>query len=108
MSNQWQHGLCGCFDNCGLCVISNLVPCYQFGRNAEAVGENCLLCGLAFLVPGVNQILGALNRGKIRDSKGIEGGFPGDCIMWLFCPFCALVQEAQEVQEVKTQGMARE
>lgn len=108
MSNQWQHGLCGCFDNIGLCVISYFVPCYQFGRNAEAVGENCLLCGLAFLVPGVNLVLGTLNRSKIRDSKGIQGTFVGDLVMWFCCPLCSLVQEAQELQGVKPQGMSRE
>ncbi|KAL8618813.1 hypothetical protein ACOMHN_000241 [Nucella lapillus] len=108
MSNQWQHGLCGCFDNCGLCILSYFVPCYQFGRNAEAVGESCVLCGLVFLVPGLHVILGAMNRKKIRESKGIEGGIVGDCLLWLLCPLCALVQEAQEVQDVKPQSMARE
>lgn len=108
MSNEFQHGLCGCFDNLGLCIISYFVPCYQFGKNAEAVGDSCLLCGLAFLIPGVDLCLGAHIRTKIRDAKGIPGSFIGDLILWFCCPLCALVQEAQEVQDMRPQAIARE
>lgn len=108
MSSQWQHGLCGCFDNCGLCIISYFAPCYRFGKNAEAVGDSCVLCGLLFLLPGVDLVLGAVIRGKIRESKGIEGSFVSDLLMWCCCPFCALVQEAQEVDGMVPQAIARE
>ncbi|XP_076458694.1 uncharacterized protein LOC143292369 [Babylonia areolata] len=98
MSAEWQHGLFGCFDNLGLCIISYFVPCYQFGKNAEAVGENCLTCGIAFLLPLIN-ILAALKiRGKIRELKGIPGSTVSDLLTFCCCPLCALVQEAQEVQ----------
>lgn len=30
--NQWKHGLCGCFDNCELCIITYFVPCYTAGK----------------------------------------------------------------------------
>ncbi|KAK6166389.1 hypothetical protein SNE40_023095 [Patella caerulea] len=108
MANEFQHGLFGCFDNLGLCIISYFVPCYQFGKNAEAVGESCLLCGILFLIPVVDLFLGAHIRTKIRDSKGIGGSFVGDLLFWFCCPCCALVQEAQEVEGVRTQAIARE
>lgn len=110
MSGEWQHGLCGCFDNCGICIISYFLPCYQFGKNAEAVGDSCLLCGLGIMIPGIDWFLGAHIRSKIRESKGINGSFVGDLLFWCFCPFCALVQEAQEVQGMtaQAQSMARE
>ena len=68
-------------------------------QNAEAVGESCMLCGLLYFVPMVN--IGALLsvRGKIRDQSGIAGGCCEDLLVILFCHFCALVQEAQEIQE---------
>ena len=35
MPNQWQSEICGCFDNCGICVVAFLVPCYTFGKSLE-------------------------------------------------------------------------
>lgn len=108
MSGEWQHGLFGCFDNFSLCLISYFVPCYQFGKNAEAVGESCLLCGLALLVPLVDLWAVISIRGKIRESKGIQGSLVGDLLTWCVCPLCALVQESQELQGISPQAMARE
>lgn len=108
MSNEWQHGLFGCFDNFGICIVSYFIPCYQFGKNAEAVGENCLLCGLGMLVPILDIFLVLKIRGKIREAKGIQGSLVGDLFTWCFCGICALVQEAQEVQDMTPQSIARE
>jgi len=105
---EFQHGLFGCFDNCTLCLISYFVPCYQFGKNAEAAGESCLMCGLLFLIPVVDLFIAASVRGKIRDKQSIEGSFIKDLLVWCCCPLCALVQEAQEAQTMTPQAIARE
>jgi len=107
MSAQWKHGLFGCFDDCTLCIISYFVPCYQFGKNAEAVGESCLSCAIASMIPLLNIYAVITIRGKIRETRGIEGGVVGDLLTWCFCGLCALVQEAQECKEI-TGGMAIE
>jgi len=104
---EWKHGLCGCFDNCGICLLSYFVPCYQFGKNAEAVGESCLLCGISFLTPAII-ITGPIVRGKIREKQGIPGSFVTDLLKWWCCSLCALVQEAQEVREFAPSAMALE
>ncbi|WAR06728.1 hypothetical protein MAR_016686 [Mya arenaria] len=52
---------------------------------------------LAFMVPVFNVVLWSRVRGKVRESKGIPGDVRGDCLRILLCPFCALMQEAQEV-----------
>jgi len=65
---EFQHGLFGCFDNCGVCVLAFFVPCYTQGRIAEKVGEDCLVCGLLQLVPIANLIFRAQIRGKVRQS----------------------------------------
>jgi Cys-rich protein (TIGR01571 family) len=31
--NDFQEGLCGCFDDCNICLCSFCCPCIQFGRN---------------------------------------------------------------------------
>ncbi|CAG5131848.1 unnamed protein product [Candidula unifasciata] len=104
---QFQHGLFGCFDNIGLCLITYIAPCYTFGKNAEAVGDSCLICGLIFFVPFANLLALLQVRGKIRDSRSIDGSCVGDLCAVLFCTLCSLVQEAQEVQSPGGQHMAR-
>ncbi|XP_046337070.1 cell number regulator 10-like [Haliotis rufescens] len=104
---SWQHGLFGCFDNFGTCIVTYLVPCYTFGKNAEAVGDSCFLCGAAYFVPGLNLFALLSVRGKIRERKGIDGTFVNDCCAIILCHPCALVQEANEIQCPGSQFMAR-
>ena len=33
--NPWQHGVFGCFDNCGICIVTYFLPCYTFGKEAS-------------------------------------------------------------------------
>lgn len=109
MSAEWSNGLCGCFNNCTLCIITYVAPCYIAGKNAEAVGEDCLMCGAVTFVPFANIFFGAKIRGKIREEKGIGGSFVGDLFMRLCCMICALTQEAQEVKNTSfTQGIDRQ
>lgn len=105
---EWQHGLFGCFDNCMVCIVTYFVPCYSFGKVAESVGESCLLCGLVTFVPLVNIFCAAKIRGKVRENKGIEGGFVNDLLMSCCCFFCSVAQEAQEMNAVGSQSITRE
>lgn len=106
---EWTNSIFGCFNNCGMCIITYFVPCYTAGKNAEAVGESCLLCGLIIVLPIANIIFPAQIRGKVREQKGIEGSFLGD-IMWSFCCLpCSFIQVGQEIRggECMAQSMAR-
>jgi len=107
---EFQHGLCGCFNDCSLCVITYFLPCYVEGKNSEAVAESCFLCGCLQLIPIVNCISRMKVRTKIREAKGIEGSAGKDCCLHLFCGFCAIIQEAQEVKGMPAlpSNMARE
>eukprot|EP00116_Pleurobrachia_bachei_P017660 sb/3477922/ len=80
---EWAHGLTGCFDDCGTCVITLIAPCVTYGRNGEASGvfESCFWAGI---------------RGAIREKHGIEGGCFGDFMTIICCGLCALVQENQQ------------
>lgn len=92
---EFQHGLFGCFDNCGLCLISWIVPCYTVGKTAEAVGDDCLLCGVGYIFGGC--IVGGIIREKVRNQKGIAGSLVGDIFVHFCCPLCAIVQDNIEV-----------
>jgi len=110
MSGDWQHGLCGCCDNCKTLLCVWCCPCIVAGKIAEKVGENCCLCGLSMFVPILNLICRAQVRGKVRDQKGIGGSFLGDLAYSCCCGPCALCQEANEVGAVDdmAQSMGRE
>lgn len=107
----WKNHLCGCFNNFQICITTFLLPFVTFGTTAEAVGEgNCIVCALAFLVPIFNCYEWVKIRGKIREMRGIPGTSTQDLVIILFCGFCALNQEAMEVdtQSPSAQSMSRE
>ena len=110
MSGDFSHGLFSCFDDCMLCLTTYFVPCYTMGKSAEAVGDDCLLCGLALLVPVLDLYALCSNRAKIREQKGIPGSAVSDVLTVCCCPLCALVQQAQEmgVKAPFGQSMSRE
>jgi len=109
-SADWQNGLFGCFSNLTTCILGYFVPCYVHGKNAAAVGDDCLLCGLVFFVPFADIWFLADNRRKIREQKGIDGSLIGDLAIMCFCTCCAIVQQVNEVNYMTAmaQSMARE
>ena len=76
-------------------IITWFVPCYTFGKNAEQLGESCVMYGLSLLVPILNLWCRTQIRGKIREQKGIEGSCIKDLLCVMFCDPCALIQEAR-------------
>ncbi|GAB1603073.1 cell number regulator 7-like [Argonauta hians] len=103
MSAQFSHSLFGCFDNCGICIVTYFAPCYTAGKNAEATGKSCLLYGLFYIF--FPCIEGGITRQAIREQKGIAGSFVGDILTHFCCSCCALIQEGMEVSP---QAMVRE
>ena len=53
-------------------IITYFVPCYTAGKNAEAIGEGCLVHGVYSVIPILGIYCHALIRGKIREQKNIE------------------------------------
>ncbi|XP_064389115.1 uncharacterized protein LOC135337132 [Halichondria panicea] len=108
MSTDWNNGLCSCFEDCSTCIITLFVPCYTFGKNAEQLGENCVMYGLSWMVPILNIWCRTQIRGKIREQQGIDGSCLNDLLWVFFCEFCTMVQEARQLQGPGGQSMARE
>ena len=96
---EWQHAFCGCFDNIGICIIAYFIPCYTMGKNAEAMGESCLLHGLLGFVPILHFVCPSIIREKVRKQKGIEGNLVEDLLLTMCCTICSLVQVAQELEQ---------
>lgn len=97
MSSDWSNGLCSCLNDIPLCLTTWCAPCYTFGKTAEAMGDDCLMCGVVTFVPLVNLWFFSQIRGKIREQKGIEGSLVSDLLLSCCCSLCTLVQNAQEV-----------
>lgn len=91
---EWANSLFGCFGDSKLCLLTFCVPCYTIGKNAEGLGEDCLMHGLLAAV-GCN--FGPILRWRIRQEKGIKGSMMMDALTWGVLPCCALVQEAREL-----------
>ena len=108
--SMWKSSLFSCFDDLRLCIITYIVPCYTFGKNAEAMGENCLCCAVTYMLPIVQFVAAVRIRGHVRTMKSIPGSTCRDFVIILFCPFCALIQEANEVRGdyLLSQSIARE
>lgn len=94
---EWQNGLFGCFNNCGLCIFTYFVPCYTHGKTAESVGDDCCCCCIALFIPLIDLYAICSTRGKVRESKGIDGSAFGDLIATICCPLCVVIQSAQEM-----------
>jgi len=92
--SDWKFGLFGCFADLKLCLLTYICPCYTMGKNAEGVGENCLLHGLLTMF-GLN--FGPVIRWRLRKDRSIAGSMLMDVLVYTLCPCCALVQEAREL-----------
>jgi len=99
LHTDWNSSLLGCFDDCGLCVLTWCLPCVTFGKNAEASHvTSCCLGGLALLVPCVNLYCLVKVRGAIRHQHRIEGSLIMDVLLILLCSLCTITQEARELK----------
>jgi len=98
---DWQYGLCGCFHNCHVCLLTYFVPCYVVGKVAEKVGESFRLHACLAFVPIANVFFQTKVRGKIRELRGIGGSFGEDFGLHCFCGWCAVIQEALEVDAIE-------
>ena len=94
---DFTNGICGCFNNCGITVMTYACPCYISGKTAESVGKSCAVFGLLSLCPPIGTVTDAMVRGAVREKYNIDGSFIGDLLCHCCCPCCAIVQNAAEV-----------
>jgi Cys-rich protein (TIGR01571 family) len=98
----WDTGLCGCFEDCGSCCMSYWFPCVQFGLNAEKLNPNnscCCNCCLYWLCAGAGCccLVHGQKRGELRRKFNLIASCD-DCCTTMFCPCCALAQEARQLE----------
>ena len=94
MTKDFRYGLFGCLGDKRLCILTFCLPCWTVGKNAEGVGDDCLLHGLLYCI-GLG--FGPVTRWRLREQKGIQGTMLMDVLVHTVCHCCALVQEAREL-----------
>ena len=93
-SNEWKNSPFGCLSDKRLCILTFFVPCYTIGKNAEGLGEDCLLHGLLSML-GLN--FSPVMRWRLRQEKNIKGSMLMDVLMHTVLPCCAMIQDAKEI-----------
>lgn len=118
---EWQHGVCGCMSEPGVCVWGFLCPSIRWADTIGVVGylgfwsafsiyvllqavgfvtgELLLWIALALLCTGYRQ--------QLRESFGMKRDrvtFVQDCLLYCCCPCCLIVQEAKHVDEALKVG----
>eukprot|EP01084_Bolivina_argentea_P121363 215060_1 len=107
MSKEWSNGLFECFGDCGACVYASCCPACAGGEIWEqgqlGTGEwawwvgCCLFCVLGDHCCGPC-FYAVLFTGNLREKRGIEGGFCGDCLECCFCGCCTHTRNLREVR----------
>ncbi|CAD5117313.1 DgyrCDS6099 [Dimorphilus gyrociliatus] len=93
---EYKVGLFGCFSDIKLCILTFLCPCVTIGKVANKLDEKddyILTCLTSLLFPYV-----ATLRWRVRQKQGIEGSMLMDYVTSSFCPCCALIQDAHEME----------
>ncbi|KAH6857104.1 PLAC8 family-domain-containing protein [Chaetomium sp. MPI-CAGE-AT-0009] len=107
--HEWQDGLCG-FCSGGHCLMGWCCPCVLVNKTHELI-ENpdekepsgcglvgCGWCLVNMFTGGFGCFFSCVQRKKIREMHGIEGGTCGDlCANWC-CPCCSVIQQYKEVE----------
>ena len=103
----FQHGLCSCFSNCSVCIITFFCPCYTAGKVAETTGRSCCVHSLLYIFcPCISLFCQCCVRTDIRQSKNIGGSSISDFFCHLCCQPCALCQESRETGALGSTDMA--
>merc|ERR1712039_156879 len=97
-TEEWSQGLFECCkEGCGRCFTLCCCASCAYGRAMEILLQgNCVVCCL------FGACCMCCNRGKIRDNYSIKGSGCDDCLVWLFCAPCSVIQTVAEVQKRNT------
>ena len=93
--------LFGCFDDCATCCTSCCFPWLQYGFNQEKMdGSSCCGSGVLYFIMvslGCCCLIHAPRRTMLRARYGLNEDVCNDfCVTWC-CAFCAIAQEAREM-----------
>ncbi|KAF3090731.1 hypothetical protein TWF102_007326 [Orbilia oligospora] len=107
----WEHGMCGCFGDCGKCCVTFWCPCITYSKIQHRLRHNDMsnysncngscwgFCALS--VCGFQWVMSMIQRGEIRQRYNLQGSGCGDCCRHFCCECCTLIQEDRETETRK-------
>ena len=109
MSGSWSNGLCGCFGDLKLCIITYFCPCITYMNTASKVhnDDGKIKYCIYSIIPLLNLYCFCKTRQATVEQKGIDEGAIVSLLLVWFCGLCALIQQAREV-DPSGSSMARE
>jgi len=97
IQNEWQYGVCECYQNLGICCKGYFCGPCLICDNGEAVGKDgCGWCMITCCFPWVSA---SLFRTAAREKYGIEGEEWQDWAMGVCCTPFVSCQTAAEHEE---------
>ena len=100
---QWKAPFFGCFDDMSSCILSFCVPCVQYGFNAAKIDGSgcfgaCCMYACCMMCGGYQCAIGGAKRTSMRNQYMLEESCCCDCCVHWCCCWCALSQEARELE----------
>lgn len=99
-SGQWSTGMCGCFEDCGICCYGFfLLPCL-YGQNVERLDKTgcCGSCCLYACCATWACAFAGSTRGRLRYKYGLPEDPCSDCCVHFWCSALGVCQEAREIK----------
>ena len=98
----WKAPFCGCFDDLSSCLLSFCCPCVQYGFNAQRIDGSgcfgaCCMYACCMMCAGYQCAIGGGKRTSMRNQYMLEESCCCDCCVHWCCCWCALSQEAREL-----------
>ncbi|KAI4896816.1 hypothetical protein NFI96_029274 [Prochilodus magdalenae] len=107
-ANQWNTGICACFDDCDVCCFATWCFPLFACSTASDFGENCCLplldgpCLIAGVFCCCIPPISLAMRATVRKQYGIQGGLGSDCLYASFCNTCSWCQISREIKRRRT------
>uniref|UniRef100_A0A6B2LTP9 PLAC8 family protein n=1 Tax=Arcella intermedia TaxID=1963864 RepID=A0A6B2LTP9_9EUKA len=94
--SDWSTGLCGCFEDFGICILTWFLPCVQSAYNkSKADGRDCHCCdGCCYGI-----VSEYFTRTQIKAKYGIAQDPCNDCCTVFWCMHCATCQHGRQLKD---------